>query len=90
MRYVTETKTEDGVAVHELNGNLIGTLKSSVGPHGGSTGEFQYCKTTQPFNELGLVSLTRVRRRIEDRLRKDNEAVIKIAETLGISQSPAI
>ena len=42
----------DGLYTEE--GNFFGDLRSSVGPHGESTGKFVECRTTTPLSELGV------------------------------------
>ena len=34
------------------NGELVGNLQHSVGPCGTSSGDFRFCKTTTPINEI--------------------------------------
>ena len=49
------TSRPDGLYTEE--GNFFGDLRSSVGPHGESTGAFTECRTTSPLSELGVTHL---------------------------------
>ena len=47
-------RTEGFEVVEVETGKPIGVFTGSVGPYGTSCGCFTYCKTTAPFEELGL------------------------------------